>query len=52
MRPYLADGFDPPNARAVRDSTFILYLNEKYGEQEAKDVVKAVKKVERYFKKA
>lgn len=52
MRPYLADGFDPPNARAVRDSTFILYLNEKYGEQEAKDVVKAVKKVERHFKKA
>ena len=52
MRPYLADGFDPPNARDIRDRTFILYLNEKYGEPESKDIVKAVKKVERHFKKA
>jgi len=52
VRPYLADEFDPPNARAIRDRTFILYLNENYGEQESKDVMKATKKVERHFMKA
>ena len=52
VQPYLADRFDPPNARFIRDRTFVLYLNEKYGDQESRDVVKAVKKVERHFMKA
>jgi perosamine synthetase len=49
-RPYLADDFDTPNARSIRDRSFNLYLNEKYGEQESKDCVKAIVKVEKYFK--
>ena len=51
MRPYLVDGFDTPNARSIRDRSFNLYLNEKYGEQESKDCVRAIVKVEKYFKK-
>jgi perosamine synthetase len=50
IRPYLADDFDTPNARSIRDRSFNLYLNEKYGEQEAKDCVKAIVKVEKHFK--
>jgi dTDP-4-amino-4,6-dideoxygalactose transaminase len=51
MKPYLADAFDTPNARSIRDRSFNLYLNEKYGEQESKDIVKAILKVERYYGK-
>ena len=51
LKPYLADGFDTPNARAIRDRTFCLYLNENYGEQEAADVATAILKVERHFAK-
>ena len=50
IRPYLADDFDTPNARSIRDRSFNLYLNEKYGEQESKDCVKAIVKVEKHFK--
>jgi dTDP-4-amino-4,6-dideoxygalactose transaminase len=49
IRPHLADDFDPPNARRIRDRSFMLYLNEQYGEQESRDAVKAIVKVERYF---
>ena len=48
---YLADDFDTPNARSIRDRSFNLYLNENYGEQESHDCVKAIVKVEKYFKK-
>jgi perosamine synthetase len=51
IRPYLADDFDPPNARDIRDRSFNLYLNEKYGEQESRDAVKAIVKVEKHFAK-
>jgi perosamine synthetase len=51
IRSYLADDFDTPNARDIRDRSFNLYLNEKYGEQESKDCVKAIVKVEKHFKK-
>ena len=47
IRPYLADDFDTPNARSIRDRSFNLYLNEKYGEQESRDCVKAIVKVEK-----
>jgi perosamine synthetase len=50
IRPYLADDFDTPNARSIRDRSFNLYRNEKYGEQESKDCVKAIVKVEKHFK--
>jgi dTDP-4-amino-4,6-dideoxygalactose transaminase len=51
IQPYLADKFDTPNARDIRDRSFNLYLNEKYGEQESRDIVKAIVKVEKYFAK-
>ena len=46
LRPYLADRFETVNARTVRDATFILYLNEKYGKVEARDTLAAIAKVE------
>jgi perosamine synthetase len=49
LKPYLADGFDTPNARAMRDRSFMLYLNENYGEREVDDVVAAILKVERHY---
>lgn len=51
LKPYMADEFDTPNARAARDASFCLYLNEKYGEQEAQDCVAAMLKVERSLSK-
>lgn len=48
LKPYLADNFDTPNARSIRERSFNLYLNERYGEREAIDVVQAILKVERY----
>jgi dTDP-4-amino-4,6-dideoxygalactose transaminase len=51
IRPYLADDYDPPNARSIRDRTFVLYLNEKYGEREARDAASAIAKVEKKFRK-
>ena len=49
LKPYLADDFDTPNARGIRDSSFMLYLNENYGETEVSDCVKAIAKVEKYY---
>jgi perosamine synthetase len=52
VRPYLADDFETKNARAIRDATFNLYLNENYGEAEAEDAAAAIVKVERRFARA
>jgi perosamine synthetase len=49
VKRYLADDFNTPNARAVRDRSFVLYLNENYGEREAVDVAVAIVKVEQYY---
>jgi perosamine synthetase len=46
VRPYLADRFETVNASAVRDATFCVYLNEKYGMAEARDIIAAITKVE------
>src|SRR6202453_4030525 len=51
LKQYLSDDFDTPNARAMRDRSFMLYLNENYGNSEAADVTKAVVKVENYFRR-
>src|SRR5207249_1219701 len=51
LRSCLADDFDTPNARDIRDRSFNLYLNENYGEREAIDCVEAILKVERYYAK-
>jgi len=47
LRPYLADEFDTPNARAIRDASFNLFVNEKYGPREVDDTIAAILKVER-----
>ena len=49
LKPYLADDFDTPNAREMRDRSFMLYLNENYGMSEASDCVKAIIKVEKHY---
>jgi dTDP-4-amino-4,6-dideoxygalactose transaminase len=49
MQRYYADDFDCPNARAIRDSSFCLYLNEHYGVTEAEDICAAIEKVETYY---
>lgn len=36
---------DTPNARAARDSSFVLYLNENYGEKEADVIFDAMQEV-------
>jgi dTDP-4-amino-4,6-dideoxygalactose transaminase len=50
VKPYLADMFDTANARTVRDRSFMLFLNENYGEREAKDVIAAIAKVEQHYR--
>ncbi len=49
VKRYLADTFETNNARSIRDRSFNLYLNERYGEKEAIDTVEAITKVERYY---
>jgi len=49
LKPYLPDDFDTPNARAMRDRSFMLYLNENYGNSEAADCTRAIVKVESHF---
>jgi perosamine synthetase len=49
VKPYLADDFDTPNARRIRDQSFCLYLNENYGLSEASDCANAIVKVERRY---
>ncbi len=49
VKPYLADDYDTPNARHIRDTSFNLFLNENYGLSEASDCAAAVVKVERHY---
>jgi perosamine synthetase len=51
VKPYLADEFDTPNARDIRNRSFCLYLNENYGAAEAADCVSAISKIEGHFGK-
>ena len=46
LTPYLADTYETPNARAIRDQSFNLFVNEKYGQQEIEDTIAAILKVE------
>ena len=39
------------NATEIRNNSFNLFVNEKYGHKEIKDIVKAIKKVENYYLK-
>lgn len=49
--PYLSDHFETVNALSMRDRSFNLFLNERYGEEEVQDILAAIKKVERHFLK-
>ena len=49
LQPYLADGFDTPNAKKIQNNSFNLFVNEKYGSAEIDDTVDAILKVEEYF---
>jgi len=49
LKSYLPDDFATPNARAMRDRSFMLYLNENYGNSESADTAKAIGKVEKHF---
>jgi perosamine synthetase len=49
LKQYLPDDFNTPNARLMRDCSFMLYLNENYGNAEAADCTKAIMKVEKHF---
>jgi len=51
VKQYLPDDFDTPNARTMRDRSFMLYLNENYGNSEAADTTKAIVKVESHFRR-
>lgn len=49
--PYLSDHFETVNALSARDRSFNLFLNERYGEEEVRDIITAIKKVEHHFLK-
>lgn len=49
VRPHLAGELACPNARAARDGSFCLYLNENYGPTETRDTIAAIEKVEAAF---
>ena len=48
-RKFFKNGFSSKNAIETRDSCFHLYLNEKYGDKEVNDIIKAIIKVENFF---
>ncbi len=49
LQPHLAPGSDTPNARFLLDNSFALYLNENYGDREAEDIARAIRKVEEHY---
>lgn len=50
-KPYLSGEFVTTNALSMRDRSFNLFLNERYGETEVNDILTAILKVERHFMK-
>lgn len=51
-REYFSEPFATPNAEAVANRSFNLYVNERYGPAEHDDIVAAITKVERHYLKA
>ncbi|MBI3011670.1 MAG: DegT/DnrJ/EryC1/StrS family aminotransferase [Candidatus Omnitrophica bacterium] len=49
--PYLSDNFETVNALSMRDRSFNVFLNEQYGDEEVRDIVAAIVKVERHYAK-
>ena len=48
-KPYMKDKFVAINAESVRDRSFNLFVNEKYGEKEIDDIIKAIAKLEDHY---
>ena len=48
-KKYMKDDFVAHHAKDVSERSFNLFLNEKYGDQEVKDIVNAITKVESAF---
>ena len=48
-KPHCSDNFNTPNAVAVRDASFNLLFNENFGAVEARDIARAIVKVEKHF---
>ena len=51
LKPYLSDQFNTVNARDIRDRSFMLYVNENYGNSEASDITKAIVKLEQHYRR-
>ena len=49
IKKYLFDNFIPKNAKYIRDNSFCLYLNEKYGKREADDIINCILKIEKHI---
>ena len=49
LERHLADNFRTDNARSIRDRTFLIKINENYGQTELDDTIAAIVKVEQYF---
>ncbi len=50
-RQYMRDDFHTPNAFETRESSFNMFLNERYGRQEVDDTIAAIRKVEEHYVK-
>jgi perosamine synthetase len=50
-QPYLSDDFVTKNAIEMANTSFNLYVNEQYGEEEVRDTLEAMSKVEAHFLK-
>jgi len=48
---YLSDDFKTKNAIAMKNDSFNLFINENYGDNEVNDIVRAIDKIEQYYKK-
>ena len=48
-KKFMKDDFKAVNAKKARNKAFHLYLNENYGDQEALDIIKAIKKIESHY---
>ncbi len=48
-KEYLSDDFVAENALSTRNRSFNLFVNERYGDEEVRDIIAAILKVERFF---
>lgn len=51
-KPYLSDDFQSENALSTRDRSFNLFMNERYGEREAAEIVEAIVKIETHYRRS